>query len=191
MLKRIPKLLALLTIGLLMLLALFAYTRLRPYHATPIEALTEFPGQLSPDTLVSATVLRAEEVAGGQVLLYRYPAHLAEASPDTHCIATTFVTQVGIRGWRAQSASRLGCDSFTAKFTPAFTVGGNITDLTTVYGLAQEGNEVRVEWSDGVISTVPVVDGIFLQSRPETLTVQSAVLLGENGTVLESQTWSN
>ena len=40
----------------------------RAYHATPLEALTEFPGYLTKESLGSALILQEEAVAGGLVI---------------------------------------------------------------------------------------------------------------------------
>jgi hypothetical protein len=161
----------------------------QPYYATPIEALTEFPGYLTETKTALVDVLAQEKVAGGIVLLYKFPAPSHEASG--YCIATTFVTQKDGGSWRAQSGSRLGCGVNYLEmgdFVAAYTVGGNVTELTTVYGVGQ-GHQVRIEWSDGQESTVFLANGVFLQSRPDTLQVERVELLNEVGEILAAQTW--
>lgn len=160
----------------------------RTYHATPLEALAEFPGYLTKESLGSASILQDETVAGGLVLLYLYPSDEAGLTPSANCLATTFVTQERNGGWRSQSAGRMACDEeiFAEDiFTAAYTVGGNVTELTTVYGMSTQGEQVRIEWSDGTISIIPVVNGTFLSSRPETLQVQQVSLLNSAGALLE------
>lgn len=156
----------------------------RPFHPTPLDALTEFPGYLSEANLSLAQVLRQEKIAGGLVLLYRYPLKKEKKS----CFATTFVTQEKNGGWRAQSASRIGCNATPVnEFMAIYTVGGNITALTTAYGLSHFGHEVRIEWSDGLVESVPLEDGTFLKSRPATLQVEKIELLNADGEVVETR----
>lgn len=160
----------------------------RPYHATPHDALTEFPGYLSQENIASLTILQQEVVAEGRVMLYRYQP---DPMVSEYCVATTFVTQEKRGGWRAQSASRLECgDKLSEKFTPAYTVGGNITELTTVYGLSNKGSQVRIHWSDGMVSIAPVANNVFLSARPATLQVNSIALLDENDMILEETSWA-
>lgn len=178
----------------------------RPFHPTPLDALTEFPGQLThADRYVeeSVEVLQEQEVAGGLVLLYRWQSPKSRET-DTYCLATTFVTPEG-KGWRAQSSGfhairptelpsswappLFGCEIPADTFVAGYTVGGNITSLTTASGLSHRGDAVRIVWSDGQIDVVPLKAGSFLLARPETLKVQRIELLDANGHVLESEEW--
>lgn len=165
----------------------------RPYHSTPIDALTEFPGYLDKTIIGSVELLQSENVAGGRALLYRFPRYTPTAAPVESCLATTFVTQERNGGWRSQSASRLGCyqEQFEAdQFTAMYTVGGNITDLTTVYGFSKTGHQVSIEWADGLVEVVPLNDNTFLKSRPENLRVDRATLLDRSNNALETIDWS-
>jgi hypothetical protein len=134
----------------------------------------------------SAELLQMESVAGGELLLYRYQA-LGEPEAGAFCLATTFVTQERNGGWRAQSASRIGCfneplDAGT--FEAMYTVGGNVTALTTVYGLSDHGVQVSIEWSDGLVEIAPLDNGAFLKSRPLTLQAYRVLLQDEDHNVL-------
>lgn len=182
------KLLTLL-ITLIIWLAVSACSWGRAYHATPREALAEIPGYVTKESLDSALILQQETVADGLVLLYLYPSNEASITSPTNCVATTFVTQERNGGWRSQSASRIGCsEEIFAEdvFTATYTVGGNITELTTAYGLSEQGHQVSIEWSDDTVSVVPVIDGTFLRSRSEILQVERMELLDSDGTVLET-----
>jgi len=168
----------------------------RSYHATPLDALTEFPGYLiNPDYYVkdSVRILQQEAVAGGIVLLYRWQTY-ESAKASTYCLAVTFVTPEG-NGWRAQSSGSAGIESHrcsiseTDSFIAGYTVGGNITELTTVFGLSDRGDNVRVEWSDGISSTIPIRSGAFLGSRPQTLQVRRVQVLDSRGNILASEEW--
>ncbi|MFO7536486.1 MAG: hypothetical protein R6X32_00320 [Chloroflexota bacterium] len=156
-------------------------------------ALTEFPGYVSAQTVEFVTVLQEEMVADGLVLLYQFPDSTQPAGHTArHCLATTFVTQEQHGGWRAQSASKLGCSRLNEQdFSAMFTVGGNVTDLTTAYGWSQEGDRVQVEWSDKRIDLVSLVDNTFLLSRAETVPVNQIQLLHQDGTVLDSIVFGN
>ncbi len=177
-----------------------------PFHATPLDALTEFPGELThSDRYVkeSVEVLQEQEVARGLVLLYRWQSPKSQER-DTYCLATTFVTPEG-KGWRAQSSGfhtirpkelpssweppLFGCEIPADRFVAGYTVGGNITSLTTASGLSHRGEAVRIVWSDGQIDVVPLKAGSFLLARPEILKVQRIELLDANGHVLESEEW--
>lgn len=162
--------------------------RQETFHATPLAALTEFPGYVSVQTVESVVVLQEEKVADGLLLLYQFPDSAQPAGRTArHCLATTFVTQERHGGWRAQAASKLGCGRLSEQgFSAMFTVGGNVTDLTTAYGWSQEGDQVRIEWSDGQVDLVPLVNNTFLLSRSETLQANQFDLLHRDGTVLES-----
>ena len=158
----------------------------RPYQPTPIDALTEWPGKLDgadSALLESVQILKEEEVAGGLVILYSIPAK----EPGEHVLVSTFVTPEG-RGWRAQSSGWKDY-SDSDDFVVSGIAGGNITDLTTVSGISNKGEVVRIEWSDGQIDLLPVEEGTFLFSRPETLTFRGIELLDRAGEALESREW--
>ncbi|KAA3663496.1 MAG: hypothetical protein DWQ04_10515 [Chloroflexi bacterium] len=156
------------------------------YHATPHEALTDFPGYLTQDNL-PMTTFQQELVAGGLVLLYRYQP---DPTDNEVCLASTFVTH-DWHGWQAQSSSKLACASnLFDKFRAGYTVGGNITELTTAYGISTEGSQVRIQWSDGTESIVPVENNYFLKSRPAYLHVTQIELIDDDNTILDSINWS-
>lgn len=168
---------------LLLLLLLSACAR--PYHPTAFDALTETPGYLRKDdplTLNSVELLQQKEIRAGVIILYRWH----KSTPGTDVLATTFVSREG-SGWRAQSSGSIAFSPFD-DFVVSYTVGGNITNLTTAYGLASKGSGVRISWSDGLVSLVSLqTNGSFLESRPETLQVRRVELLGESGNVLISR----
>lgn len=188
-----------LTLSALLLLA--GCGQLRPFHPTPRDALTESPGLLfNSDAYLadSVDVLQRQEVAGGQVLLYRWQSATSQKA-GTYCLGATFVTPEG-DGWRPQSSGTLdnlnllksplfGCEITGDQFVPAYFVGGNITPLTTAYGQGLRGQAVRISWSDGQIDTVLLKDGSFLLARPETLQVRGIDLLDANGRILEREKW--
>jgi len=176
----------------------------RPFHPTPLDALTEFPGYLvNPDMYVeeSVVVLQEQEIAGGLVLLYRWQSREARRE-GTYCIATTFVTPVITlkgKGWRAQSSGAIGsfprqpplfgCDVPSDEFIAGYTVGGNITSLTTVFGLSNRGDAVRIVWSDRQVDVVSLQSGSLLLARPKTLQEERIELLDADGNILESKKW--
>ncbi len=157
------------------------------YHATPLEALTEFPGYLTKESLGSASILQEEVVADGLVLLYLYPSDGVGPMSSVNCLATTFVIQERNGSWRPQSAGRACAEEIFTEdiFTAFYTVGGNVTELTTAYGRSTQGEQVHIEWSDGMISVIPVVNDTFLNSRPEILQVRQVSLLNSDGMLLE------
>lgn len=156
------------------------------YHATPHEALTDFPGYLTKDSLPT-TAFQQEMVAGGLVLLYRYQP---DPTINEVCLASTFVTH-GWHGWQAQSSNQLACASnLFDKFRAGYAVGGNVTELTTAYGISTQGNQVRIQWSDGTESIVPVENNYFLKSRPSYLHVTQIELIDDESTILEAISWS-
>jgi hypothetical protein len=138
----------------------------QPFHATPLDALTEFPGHWPTDRAF-ASVLQQQRVAEGVVMLYKHPDYSTERMSD-HCLSVTFVTPED-RGWRAQSSGSMCGLSDTIDFGVAYTSGGNVTALTSVYGFSQRGHTVRMTWSNGQVDTTPVRDGSFLLASPETL----------------------
>lgn len=161
----------------------------RPYHQTYIDALTEFPGYLNSANQSSFQLLRQEEVAGGIVLLYAYESSDPRRVGQT-CIGTTFVTQERRGGWRSQAASNLGCQIdflMTKEFVAGYTVGGNKTDLAIAYGLAPQGKEVRIYWTDGAIIVIPIQSGTFIASRAEITHVTRIELLDKWGNTLQTE----
>lgn len=170
----------------------------RPFHPTMVDALTEFPGKLvgaDLSTIKSVQVLRQQTIAGGVSLLYRWQTS-ASAANGTYCLAATFVTPER-GGWRAQSTGFFDGDNQALKPACSFTnnndfiagyyPGGNVTDLTTVFGLSSQGSKVRILWSDGQISIAPIQNKAFLDARPKTLRVDRVDLLDVNNNVLKSK----
>ncbi len=193
---RRPTLLRVLLFAFLSMSLILSACSGRPYHATPLDALTEFPGYLiSPDYYIkdSVRVLQQKAVAGGVVILYRWQTH-ESVKTKTYCLAATFVTSEG-NGWRAQSSGFAGSENKRCSISEAngfiaeYTVGGNITELTTVFGLNDRGDHVRVEWSDGTVSSVPIQNGAFLESRAKTLQVRRVQVLDAHGNILVSKEW--
>jgi hypothetical protein len=166
-------------LGLLLLLVACG-----PRHETPFDALSEFPGQLEgldQTDMKSVTVHAEEPIAGGVVVIYSLPGPNA----NERSLARTFVTQEQ-RGWQPQASGWLDYDP-SEETVLAFSVGGNVTPLTTAYGLAGEGETAQISWSDGVVDTVPIVDGAFVLSRQETLTVEQIQIISRDGTLLNSR----
>jgi hypothetical protein len=172
----------------------------RPYHSTPLDALTEFPGALTAvknSNIRSTEILLQQQVAGGLNVLYRWQTP-ASQQRQTYCVAVTFVTPEG-SGWRAQSTgtfvnsagqmSNATCEyTKNHDFIAGYYPGGNIRPLTTAFGLSNQGDKVRIEWSDGKISVVPVQNGSFLDSRAEIVQVHRITLLDASGNTLNSHT---
>lgn len=170
------------------LVILIALTTCSPKHPTPQIALTEFPGYLSKENSSSLTILQQEEIADGLVLFYRYQPNLEK---NRYCWVQTFVSQGKLSGWQAQSGSQLICTAAVQQeFLATFTIGGNITDLSTAYGMGTTGVAVRIYWSDGIISDTPLIDNVFLKSRPVVLPVKKIDFIAADGTVLASKHWT-
>ena len=158
---------------------------IKPIHPTPLDALTEFPGYLTQADLGSARLLQQVQVAGGVVLLYRH-LDRQDRFEGAEQLSVTFVTPEG-QGWRAQASGGCGIPS-AGGFVVCYSVGGNITPLTSAYGLSEEGNRVRIHWTDQETHEVELADnGSFLLSRPVTVQVERFELLDETGQVLAIQ----
>jgi hypothetical protein len=156
---------------------------------------------LTSTTAESAEILQQVEISGGTVFLYRWWPDGA-GLPEPFCLAVTFVTPVG-NSWRAQSAGSTGVANPGGSgdqpgctipadhgLVFAYTVGGNVTDLTTAYGLALDGEAVRITWSDNTVSQHPLdANGSFLAARPETLQATYAELLNQDEEVIAQ--WSD
>jgi hypothetical protein len=155
---------------------------IKPFHPTPLDALTEFPGYLSEADLGSVRALQQIEIAGGVVVLYRHLDH-RDWFEGVEQLSVTFVTPEG-QGWRAQASGGCGIPA-SSGFVACYAVGGNITPLTSAYGLSQEGSQVRIYWADKKTHEVDLADnGSFLLSRPSSVQVRRIELLDENGRIL-------
>lgn len=170
-------------------LILIAGCRRQRTHPTPAEALTEFPGYLNERNRDSYQLLAQREHPMGLVLLYAFGG----TGPDEEgqmCVGTTFVSEQDGGRWRTQSSGRLGCHADFLQpetITLGLTAGGNITGLTTVYGLAPEGATVRVRWSDGQVSSADIDEGYVLLSRPETVQPEQVEILDADGEVIHRE----
>lgn len=161
-------------------------------HPNSLMALTEFPGFVGQAPLDDVTILQEQFVPNGVVLLYRYP-HLIPNTPED-CVAVTFVSQTADGLWQSQSAARLGCDvpsEILSTFQAAYTIGGNIQELSTAYGVSPVGQAVKISWQDGQMTTVTLTNHSFVSSRPGVIPVQKIELLDEQGVVLEHKNWAD
>lgn len=180
-----------------MVLALTAACTTPPAHATPRDALTAWPGLLTPRAHIdpsSVEILAHEEVEGRLTLLYRWRTPGME-TPGTFFLGVTVVAREG-PGWRAQASFRgdtgaavIEADQdLIAHYAPGQTVAA--------WGRSAHGAQVRVFWSDGVVATEPVEHHAFLQVRanpydptrpPFALSVQRIEVLDGGGAVLEEK----
>jgi hypothetical protein len=182
---------------LLLSSAVFFLLACQRNSASAHQALTEWPGYLTASTAANAEILQQVESSGGIVFLYRWWSDGA-GLPEPFCLAVTFVTPVW-DGWRAQSAGSIGVAAAAGGsgeapactlpanhgFIFAYTVGGNVTRLTMAYGMAVPGESVRITWSDETVSQHQLnTAGSVLAVRPETLQVERAELLDQNGAVI-------
>jgi hypothetical protein len=162
------------------------------YYTAMVEALDEWPGACSyrvrpdepPCSVESIEVLQSQEIAGGVVLIYRAPLETA----GTYVLARTFLTpsSSAYGSWQPRASCDVVYDQ-PAGFLASWCPGGDVRALATVYGLADRGDLVRVEWSDGRVDTLPLVNGSFAQSRPSHEPAERVELLRADGAVLESR----
>lgn len=177
----------------LLALVVAAGCRQQRTHPTPVEALTEFPGYLAGEIPASFELLAQSTIPRGEVLLYAFGGTRPDVAGKT-CVATTFVSKEP-NGWRAQSSSSLGCRAdFPQPEEPvlAYTIGGNIVDLATVFGMAPGGAQVRVHWPDehwpdGLVGLSAVENGYVLLPHSESVKPEFVEILDEAGRVIHTE----
>jgi hypothetical protein len=158
---------------------------IKSLHPTPLDALTEFPGYISKADLGSMRLLQQIEVAGGIVILYRH-LDRQDRFEGVEQLFVTFVTPEGA-GWQAQASGGCGIPA-SGGFVACYAVGGNVTPLTSAYGLSREGSRARIYWADDETHETGLADnGSFLLSRPASVQVERIEVLDENGQVLAIQ----
>jgi hypothetical protein len=178
---------------ILLALVFAAGCRQPPTFPTPVEALTAFPGYLDGEIPASFQLLAQRTIPEGEVLLYAFGGSRPDVAGRT-CVATTFVSKER-NGWRAQSSSSLGCrNDFPQpeEVVLGYTIGGNITDLATVFGMAQGGAQVRVHWPDwrspdGLVGVGAVEDGYVLLPHGESVRPELIEILDEEGRVIHTE----
>lgn len=161
---------------------------------TKLAALRDFPGKLgslSEKDIQTVQVLQQTMVADGVSILYYWK----QSGEITSNLAVTFLTPY-CNGWRAQSTGFIENDkvlylsdviSEDTPFTPAYYTGGNVRPLTTFYGISGKGAQVRVIWSDDLISYVAIQKGSFLQVRMTNVQVRQVDLLDREGNIIASE----
>lgn len=178
----------------------------RPFHPTPLDALTEFPGQLEDrEEYVeeSVEVLQEREVAGGMVLLYRWQSPQSQ-NAGTYCMADTFVrpclTLRG-RGWQPGTSmllhqkNEVSGEEKCSIPADAFVVGYIVRDdnqtsrFTTVSGFSQHGVSVSIVWSDGQEDSAPLENSSFLIIRSGEHELRRIELLDADGSVIATEEW--
>lgn len=157
-----------------------------PYAATESFALKEWPGGLSDEHFDSYQLLLEQEISEGKVLFYAHGSN--QAPTNSLCATVTFLTPT-YRGWTAQaSGNPLGCRADypnPKEFLAAYTIGGNVTPISSVFGFVHHGETLQIVWSDDVVSKTPVQNGYFLFARPVNLSPKRVELLDANGNILE------
>lgn len=162
-------------------------------YPTPVEALTAFPGYLEGEIPASFQLLARRTIPRGEVLLYAFGGTRPDVAGKT-CVATTFVSKER-DGWRAQWSSSLGCrNDFPQpdEVVLGCTIGGNITDLATVFGMAPGGAQVRVHWPDwrwpdGLVGFGAIEDGYVLLPHGEPVRPELIEILDEEGRVIHTE----
>jgi hypothetical protein len=171
---------------------------LDPVNHTPEDALDEPPGKVQPQYKDSLHVLARQPIGEGISLLYRWEMEKS-ASTGTFCIAATFVSFEGAgQGWKAQSTGYLvgdrvsqpACDlGAPIGLRTSFFQGGKQSTITTVYGLTDLGDKIRISWSDGKIDTQEVQAEAFLLSRQGAVAVRHVEVIDITGAIRAREVW--
>lgn len=170
----------------------------RNLYDTEIEALQNFPGYLNDQNAASLAILSRVDIPAGEatgeypgaVLLYTYEGIRSNEQGQT-CLAVTFLSQRNVH-WRAESSGKLGCDAAYARpqtISLSYLIGGNIRDLTTVFGLAPGAHSAHVQWADGLETRAPIVDGALLLARTESIAPHTVRLEDAAGNALHTEAY--
>ena len=172
-------------------------------QATPLDALTQWPGHLRPPGSYapeSVRILQQWALGNDLLLFYRWQAP-GSTPADPFCLSTTFVTREK-RGWLAQATSgptgqgnldtsssspRWNCDINEGSFHAWVHRGGNLRPVTAAFGLAPRGEFVRITWEDQVLVETRILNRSFLMARPESLGVLRVELLDADGGILQTE----
>jgi len=174
---------------------------LRPVYTTPEDALTVWPGYLTPHSGYlpdSVEILRRQPFGRGEILFYRWQTPGCTADGSFHLAATYVERAFSLRGgwgWRAQGSFQhlpeldqgrcpIRADGFVAG-----SIGRSVgrERFTTVSGYGGRGRAVRVAWEDGQVDESPLpASGVFFFSRAGDHAVQRVELLDAAGRLLET-----
>ena len=163
-----------------------------------------------PDRTIDdgARILASTEIAAGErIILYAWRP--SETTPPTALnIVPLGIQYKGVqtlpwhprRGWHPSGTAGRpatipsGADFYAGSLPAGFTGFGK--PIATAWGISARGNQVQITWSDGAVTTAPLVDTAFLQTRPDPnypqqlaqrLSVLRITILDEQGVPLAQQ----
>lgn len=132
-------------------------------------------------------VLQEQGIDGGQVMLYRWTNDAQQV-----CLSAAYMTTINGR-WQTHDTLSAGCAN--SDFVAAYTGNSHIESPfgsirhTTAYGSSSYGHAVRIVWSDGQVTYLPLDNGTFLETRHGRWVVERVELLDRDNNVLAIEDW--
>lgn len=145
--------------------------------------------ELLTDTDISTIeVLQEKTMDDGQVMLYRWTNDAEQV-----CLSAAYMTTINGR-WQTHDTLSAGCHT-NSDFVAAYTGNSHIESPfgsirhTTAYGSSSDGHAVRIVWSDGQVTYLPLDKGTFLETRDGRWVVERVELLDRDNNVLLVEEW--
>lgn len=153
-----------------------------------LQAAVAGSSYLTPEQIAVVETLQTRPWGSGQLMLYRW----TDETDTQAYLAAAYLTKLN-NEWQAH-------DTATAVYTNehdfmvAYTWNSRIEAPfgpprdTAVFGTSPHGRAVRIVWSDGQVTHIPLhsENGSFLDSRPGKWQVERIELLGEDNQLLQA-----
>lgn len=132
-------------------------------------------------------LLQTRPWGSGQLILYRW----TDETNNQECLAAAYLTRLN-NEWQAHDTATAPCQDVRG-FTAAYTWNSTIEAPfgpprdTAVFGISDHGRAVRIVWSDGQVTHVPLQNenGSFIESRSGKWQVERIELLDEDNQLLQ------
>ena len=140
--------------------------------------------------LPGVKTLQERPFGTGQIALYSW-----QNDQGATCLVAAYLTTISGQ-WQTHDTAAMDCqqtDSLVAAYTGNSYIEAPFGPPrhTMVYGRSNQGSAVRIVWSDGMVSHVPLQNGAFLEARDGKLPVEKIELLDANNNVIQLEDWQD
>lgn len=174
-------------------LVLASLTACQPSATTPeptptLQAALENNPILADTDLNLVSLLLDRPYGKDRLLLYSWQDEAFKL-----CLGASYLTPLN-QEWQSHDTYTSPCSN--GRFLAAYSGNSQVESPfgparhTIVYGVSEVGQAVRVVWSDGQVSHIPLEDEAFVEARNGRFKVERLELLDEHHNVLLTEDWA-
>lgn len=175
-------------ISLTLIAILAACTPASEEPPATLVAIANDTSLLTHAELPGVQTLQERPFGTGQIALYSW-----DNDQGSSCLVAAYLTTINGQ-WQTHDTATTECEQ-TNELVAAYTGNSTIEAPfgpprhTMVYGRSNTGSAVRIVWSDGMVSHVPLQDGAFLEARDGKWPVERIELLDAGNNILQLEDW--